>query len=113
MIALFASPALRYGLALKIVMTASIRARLRRAHLRSFRSRWDRSSSSCTRGVGGPAAASVAVHVQAPLIGLGLGFVAVHYLAIPLGVWWSYLIALAIGIAWNALLWLACRRSGK
>ena len=59
--------------------------------------------------VGGPAAASVAAHVQAPLIGLGLGFVAVHYLAVPLGVWWSYLAALAIGIAWNALLWLTRR----
>jgi len=47
--------------------------------------------------------------VQAPLIGLSLGFVAVHYLAEPLGVWWSYLIALAIGVAWNALLWIARR----
>jgi hypothetical protein len=59
--------------------------------------------------VGGPQAASVAAHVQAPLIGLSLGFVAVHYLAEPLGVWWSYLIALAIGVAWNALLWIARR----
>jgi hypothetical protein len=61
---------------------------------------------------GGPAAASVAAHVQAPLIGLGLGLVAVHFLAVPLGVWWSYLIALAIGIAWNAVLWLGRRRWG-
>jgi hypothetical protein len=60
--------------------------------------------------VGGPQAASVAAHVQAPLIGLSLGFVAVHYLAEPLGVWWSYLIALAIGVAWNALLWTARHR---
>jgi hypothetical protein len=56
--------------------------------------------------IGGPQAASVAAHVQAPLIGLTLGFIAVHLLAIPLGVWWSYLFALAIGLAWNALLWL-------
>ncbi len=56
--------------------------------------------------VGGPAAASVAAHVQAPLIGLGLSLIAVHYLAEPVGVWWSYLIALTIGVSWNGLLWL-------
>jgi uncharacterized membrane protein (GlpM family) len=55
--------------------------------------------------VGGPTAASVAAHVQAPLIGLGLGLLAVHYLAVPLGVWWSYGVGLSIGISWNALLW--------
>jgi hypothetical protein len=55
--------------------------------------------------LGGPAVASVAAHVQAPLIGLGLGFVAVHFFAVPLGVWWSYLIGLSIGVAWNGLLW--------
>ncbi len=60
--------------------------------------------------IGGPAAASVAAHVHAPLIGLGLGLLAVHFLAQPLGVWWSYAIGLAIGLGWNALLWLARRR---
>jgi hypothetical protein len=55
--------------------------------------------------IGGPAAASVAGHVQAPLIGLGLSLLAVHYLAEPLGVWWSYAVGLSIGIGWNALLW--------
>ncbi len=55
--------------------------------------------------IGGPATASVAAHVQAPLIGLGLSLLAVHYLAEPLGVLWSYAIGLAIGIGWNALLW--------
>jgi uncharacterized membrane protein (GlpM family) len=60
--------------------------------------------------IGGPAAASVAAHVQAPLIGLGLGFVAVHLLAVPLGVWWSYLIGLSVGVGWNVLLWLARQR---
>jgi len=54
---------------------------------------------------GGPVAASVGAHVLAPLIGLGLGLFAVHLLAEPLGVWWSYLIGLAIGVAWNGLLW--------
>jgi uncharacterized membrane protein (GlpM family) len=55
--------------------------------------------------VGGPAAASVAAHVQAPLIGLGLGLTAVHLGADVIGVWWSYAIGLSTGMAWNALLW--------
>lgn len=61
--------------------------------------------------LGGPAAASVAAHVQLPLIGLSLGFIAVHYLAVPAGVWWAYFVGLAIGVGWNALLWLARRRA--
>jgi uncharacterized membrane protein (GlpM family) len=60
--------------------------------------------------IGGPAAASVAAHVQAPLVGLGLGLLAVHLLAVPLGVWWSYAIGLSLGIGWNLLLWLARQR---
>ena len=56
--------------------------------------------------LGGPAAASVAAHVQAPLIGLGLGLIAVHFLAEPAGVWWSYLAGLCAVIGWNGLLWL-------
>jgi hypothetical protein len=55
--------------------------------------------------IGGPAAASVAAHVQAPLIGLCLGLLAVHLLAEPAGVWWSYAAGLCIGIGWNAMLW--------
>ena len=57
--------------------------------------------------IGGPAAASVAAHVQAPLIGLCFSLLAVHFLAVPIGVWWSYAIGLAIGLGWNALLWIA------
>jgi hypothetical protein len=56
--------------------------------------------------VGAKASGAVAAHVQAPLIGLGLAFLAVHYLAVPIGVWWSYLVGLSIGIAWNALMWI-------
>ncbi len=55
--------------------------------------------------IGGPATASVAAHVQAPLVGLGLSLLAVHLLAEPIGVWWSYAVGLSIGIGWNALLW--------
>jgi uncharacterized membrane protein (GlpM family) len=63
--------------------------------------------------VGGPTAASVAAHVQAPLIGLVGGLLAVHFLAVPLGVWWSYLIGLCIGVTWNGLLWLLRTRRWK
>jgi uncharacterized membrane protein (GlpM family) len=65
------------------------------------------------RRLGGPAAASVAAHVQLPLIGLTIGFIAVHYLAVPIGIWWAYLIGLAIGVAWNAMLWLLRQSSAK
>jgi hypothetical protein len=60
--------------------------------------------------LGGPAAASVAAHVQLPLVGLSFGFIAVHYLAVPLGVWWTYLIGLGIGVAWNGILWMLRNR---
>lgn len=55
--------------------------------------------------IGGPATASVAAHVQAPLIGLGLGLAAVYLMAEPIGVWWAYAVGMAISIAWNAGLW--------
>lgn len=60
--------------------------------------------------VGGPASASVAAHVQAPLVGLCLSLFAVHFLAEPIGVWWSYAIGLSIGLSWNAGLWLLKNR---
>jgi hypothetical protein len=59
--------------------------------------------------IGGPAAASVLAHVQLPLIGLSLGFFAVHYLAIPIGVWWSFALGLVVVAAWNGVLWLTRR----
>jgi hypothetical protein len=55
--------------------------------------------------IGGAATASVAAHVQAPLIGLGLGMIAVHYLAEPIGTWWALAAGMAITIVWNAALW--------
>jgi hypothetical protein len=63
------------------------------------------------RRLGGATAASTAAHVQAPLIGLAFGLLAVHLLAVPLGVWWSYLIGLSICVAWNAMLWLMRARA--
>jgi uncharacterized membrane protein (GlpM family) len=55
--------------------------------------------------VGGKAAGAVLAHAQAPLIGLCLGFLAIHYLAEPIGVWWSYAVGLAVTLAWSAILW--------
>lgn len=55
--------------------------------------------------IGGKATATVAAYAQAPLVGLGFSMLAVHLLAEPLGVWWSYAIGLSIGLGWNALLW--------
>lgn len=60
--------------------------------------------------LGGQAAASTAAHVQAPLIGLGLGLLVVHVMAEPVGVWWSYTAGLSVGIGWNALLWALRQR---
>lgn len=63
--------------------------------------------------LGGPAAASVAAHVQAPLVGLCLGLYAVHHLAEIIGVWWSYGVGLGIGISWNGALWLWRRQRAR
>jgi hypothetical protein len=64
--------------------------------------------------LGGPAAASVAAHVPVPLIGLGLGFVAVHYLVEPFGVWWALAGGLAVCLLWSGVLWIAHQiRSGR
>ena len=56
--------------------------------------------------VGGKATASVMAHAQVALIGLTLAFMAVHYLAEPLGSWWALLIGLCISIAWSGMLML-------
>jgi hypothetical protein len=59
--------------------------------------------------VGGKAAAAVFAHAQPALVGLCLGFLGVHYLAEPIGVWWSFAVGLAITIAWSSALWLLRR----
>ncbi len=56
--------------------------------------------------VGGVASASMMAHAQIALNGLWLGFVALHYLVAPVGVWWAYVLALAVCIGWSVLLWL-------
>jgi uncharacterized membrane protein (GlpM family) len=57
----------------------------------------------------GKAAGAVLAHAQAPLIGLFLGFLAVHYLAEVIGVWWAFACGLAVTVAWSGALWLARR----
>jgi hypothetical protein len=54
--------------------------------------------------IGGKATASMLAHAQLPLIGLGLGFLAVHYLVAPIGVWPALGAGLAVCLAWSGLL---------
>jgi uncharacterized membrane protein (GlpM family) len=59
--------------------------------------------------VGGTTAAAVLAHAQIPLIGLGLGFVGIHYVAPWAGSWWALAAGLAITVAWSGALWLIRR----
>jgi uncharacterized membrane protein (GlpM family) len=54
--------------------------------------------------VGGKATASVMAHAQVALIGLTLAFMAVHYLAEPLGSWGALGIGLCVAMAWCGML---------
>ena len=56
--------------------------------------------------VGGVASASMMAHAQIALNGLWLGFLAMHYLVAPFGVWGAYALGLAVCIGWSGLLWL-------
>jgi uncharacterized membrane protein (GlpM family) len=56
--------------------------------------------------VGGTASASMFAHAQIALIGLWLGFLAVHYLVVPVGVWGAFALGLAVCIGWSGVLWL-------
>jgi uncharacterized membrane protein (GlpM family) len=56
--------------------------------------------------VGGKATASMFAHSQIALVGLWLGFLALHYLVGPVGVWRALLLSLGVCIAWSLLLWL-------
>jgi uncharacterized membrane protein (GlpM family) len=60
---------------------------------------------------GGKAAAAVFAHAQPALMGLCLGFLGVHYLVEPIGVWWSLAAGLAITGMWSAALWLGAARA--
>ena len=51
--------------------------------------------------IGGKVTASMLAHAQLPLIGLGLGFLVVHYLVAPLGVWLALVVGLAATSPWS------------
>jgi hypothetical protein len=59
--------------------------------------------------VGGVASASMFAHAQIALNGLWLGFLVVHYLVAPLGVWGAYGGGLLVCIGWSGVLWLIRR----
>jgi uncharacterized membrane protein (GlpM family) len=61
--------------------------------------------------VGGQATASMAAHAQVAFIGLALAFLAVHYLAEPLGSWWALAIGLGVASGWSGLLFLVRMRA--
>ena len=60
--------------------------------------------------VGGIASASMMAHAQIALNGLWLGFLAMHYLVAPVGVWGAYGLGLAVCIGWSVMLWLVRSR---
>jgi uncharacterized membrane protein (GlpM family) len=61
--------------------------------------------------VGGVASASMFAHAQIALNGLWIGFLVVHYVVPPFGVWGALGIGLMVSIAWSGLLWMIRRRS--
>ncbi len=56
--------------------------------------------------VGGIASASMMAHAQIALVGLWLGFLALHYLVAPVGVWGAMTIGLLISVGWSVMLFL-------
>jgi hypothetical protein len=63
--------------------------------------------------IGGKATASMLAHVQLPLIGLALCFVAVHYLVAPIGVWPAFAAGLVVNLAWSGSLLVIRMRQHK
>ena len=63
--------------------------------------------------VGGLVSASMFAHAQIALNGLWLGFLAMHYLVAPVGVWPAYGLGLLVCIGWSGLLWVVrrCKKS--
>lgn len=61
--------------------------------------------------VGGIASASMFAHAQIALNGLWLGFLAMHYLVAPVGVWGAFGLGLMVCGGWSGLLFLIRMRS--
>lgn len=60
--------------------------------------------------VGGVAAASMFAHAQIALNGLWLGFLTVHFMVAPLGVWGALGVGLTVCVGWSGALWLVRAR---
>ena len=52
-------------------------------------------------------------HAQLPLIGLALGFLVVHYLVAPIGVWPALGVGLIVNLAWSGSLLVIRMRQQK
>jgi uncharacterized membrane protein (GlpM family) len=63
--------------------------------------------------IGGKATASMMAHVQLPLIGMVFGFLVVHYLVAPIGVWPALAAGLVVSLAWSGLLLMLRMRQQK
>jgi len=63
--------------------------------------------------VGGPATASMISHAQVAFIGLAVGFLVVHFLAVPLGSWLALLVGILVAVAWSGILLLVRLRAMK
>jgi uncharacterized membrane protein (GlpM family) len=63
--------------------------------------------------IGGKATASMLAHTQLPLIGMVFGFLAVHYLVAPIGVWPALAVGLLVCLAWSGSLLLLRLRQQK
>lgn len=63
--------------------------------------------------IGGKATASMLAHVQLPLIGMVFGFLAVHYLVAPIGVWPALAVGLVVSLTWSGLLLMLRLRQQK
>jgi hypothetical protein len=63
--------------------------------------------------VGGKATASMLAHAQIAFVGLSLGFLAVHYTAVPLGSWWAFAVGLLVCVIWSGILVLVRLRATR
>jgi len=60
--------------------------------------------------IGGKATAGMLAHTQLFVIGLGLGALVLHYLAVPLGVWPALAAALAVNLVWSGCVVVVVRQ---